>query len=527
MSEAEGAQPSHKSYAAAAASGSAWTTAQTVVNKAITVIAMLLLARLLSPGEFGLANLAASIGAFAFVFAPFVMGDVLLSQQKRFDELAGTANAVAWLSAILLFALLSAAALPIQWFTGKEGLALLLVIAALRPVADAVLVIANTRMRIDLAYRRIAQIDGGVIFLATAASVVMAYFGAGPMAITLPPIATIAVRGVLYWRSTRGRIPTKINREFVRPIARRFAVAGLGQYLNNMLLSLELLLLGLMASDAEVGVFGLAFQLAMQANTVIAVQLGAVLQPIFAHIQNDPERQVGGFLRATRLLSSVAVPLSLMQAALAIPAFELLFQPKWTGSIAVFAVLSIGQTFVFVSAPSIALLKAQGRFRAYFAWQLSQLIAAVAVFYAAVRFGGDTALHVAQAIGMPTDPMAGKALALSFASATVWAISCPVAVWLAGRPARLSVARALGVFFEPWVVAVPVGAALVGSWLLLRGVATPWMANALAIGILGPIAVIVSIAGCVWMRADTRADFRSIIARFMRRKQANAVVNKP
>lgn len=102
MSEAEGPQPSKKSYAAAAASGSAWTTAQTVVNKAITVIAMLLLARLLSPGEFGLANLAASIGAFAFVFAPFVMGDVLLAEQKRFDELAGTANAVAWSSAILL-----------------------------------------------------------------------------------------------------------------------------------------------------------------------------------------------------------------------------------------------------------------------------------------------------------------------------------------------------------------------------------------------------------------------------------------
>lgn len=505
---------------AAAASGSAWTTAQTVINKFVTVFAMLLLARFLSPAEFGIANLAATIGAFVFVFAPFTMGDVLLSRPDRFDELAGTANAVAWGAGVVLFAVLAAAAIPIEHISGKEGLALLVFIAALRPLADAVLVTPNSRMRVDLAYRRIAMIDGGVILASTVVGVVMAWRGAGPMSITLPPIAVLAVRGVLYWRAVKGRIPLGVRREQIAPVSRAFAVAALGQYLNNVLLVLEVLVLGWFASETEIGLFGLSFQLAIQANTVIASQLGAVLQPIFGHIQNDPARQVGGFLRATRLLSSVAVPLSLMQAVLAVPAFTVLFESKWTGSIAIFAALSVGQAFMFVSAPSIALLKAQGRFRVYFAWQAAQLVTAVTVFVLAVTRGGPLASDLAASIGLPVDPDASRALALGISSAAVWALSCPVAVWLAGRPARLGVGSTLAVFFQPWLLTMPVAAVLVGAWWLLRTSVGQWIGDISALAVLGPLAVVVSIAGCVWMRPDTRADFDAILTKFIRRRKA-------
>jgi teichuronic acid exporter len=508
------------SMSAAAASGSAWTTTQMVVNKLVTVFAMLLLARFLSPAEFGLANLAASIGAFVFVFAPFVMGDVLLSRPDRFNAIAGAANAVAWGAGIVLFGILAAAAIPIERISGKEGLALLVFIAALRPLADAVLVVPNSRMRIDLAYRRIAIIDGGVILASTVAGVVMAWLGAGPMAITLPPIAVLAVRGMFYWRAVNGRVPLGVKREQVPSVARSFAMAALGQYLNNVLLILEVLVLGWYATETEIGLFGLAFQLAIQANMVIASQLGAVLQPIFGHIQNDPDRQVGGFVRATRLLSSVAVPISLVQAALAVPAFTMLFEPKWTGSIAIFAVLSIGQAFMFVSAPSIALLKAQGRFRAYFAWQFAQLVTALVAFVLAVTQGAPIASELAMAVGLPVDPESGRALALGMASALVWATFCPIAVWLAGRPAQLGIGRTLSVFIEPWAVTLPAAAALVLLWSLLRASIGQWTADLAAIAVLGPLAVLVSIAGCVWLRADTRADCRTMLSKFIRRRKA-------
>lgn len=512
---AEGA----RGYASAATHGTALMTAQTVLNKLATVLAGLVLARLLSPDDYGIAFFVVNVVVFVFIVPTPVMGDVLLADQKRFQRIAGAASMVMWVAAFAMFAVLAGLAIPMERLDGRVGLAVLIAVAATRPLADAVLAIANARMRIDLEYRRIAIIDGSVMLAATIGSLAMAYFGAGPLSLTLPPIAALALRGVFYWRCVRGRVDLTLHREEIRPVARRFAVAGLGQYLNNILLALEIVVLGFATNETEVGLFVLAATYAIQANTVIAGQIGAVLQPIFAHVRDDAVRQIGGFLRATRLLSAIAVPLSLVQAAIAIPVFHLLFPPKWTGSIAIFAILSVAQAFVFVSAPAIALLKAQGRFRAYFLCQFAQLATALVAFTLAVRFGGPTALAAASSIGLPIDENAGKALALGMASALVWAAFCPIAVWIGGRPANLGFGECLRLFFEPWLVTLPVAAALVGLWIGLRGLVSEKVADALTIGVLAPGAATLAILGCAWIRESTRTDMKDILARFTRRRK--------
>ncbi|MBI1304439.1 MAG: oligosaccharide flippase family protein [Phycisphaera sp.] len=507
-----------RGYAATAAHGSAWMTAQTVLNKLATILAGFLLARLLSPDDYGLAFFAVSVAVFAFVFPTPVMGDVLLAEQKRFQQIAGAANLVMWIAAIAMCAVLASLAIPLENFDGRAGLAVLILVAAMRPVADAVLAVANARMRIDLAYRRIAIIDGTVTLAATISSLAMAYLGAGPISLALPPVAALALRGILYWRSIRGRVDLTVRREELRPVARRYMVAGFGQYINNILLALEIVVLGLATDKTEVGLFVLAATYAIQANSVIAGQIGAVLQPIFAHVHGDAARQVGGFLRATRLLSAIAVPLSLVQAAIAVPVFQLLFEPEWTGSIAIFSVLSVAQAFVFVSAPSIALLKAQGRFRAYLLLQFAQLATAAAAFPAAVLYGGPIALESAAWVGFPVDESAGKALALACASAVVWASFCPLAVWIGGRPAGLGFGTTLRLFLEPWIATLPVMAALVGCWIGLRAVAPQGMADAATIAVLAPIAALVAIIASSRMRESTRTDFNAVVARFLKRK---------
>jgi PST family polysaccharide transporter len=510
-----------RGYASAAAHGSAWMTAQTVLNKLATVLAGLLLARMLSPDDYGIAFFVVNVVVFVFIVPTPVMGDVLLAEQRRFDRVAGAANLVMWIAAIILFAVLAGLAIPFEQIDGRAGLALLIVVAATRPLADAVLAVANARIRMDLEYRRIAIIDGSVMLAATIGSLVMAYLGAGPLSLTVPPIAALAFRGFFYWRRVRARVDLTVHREEVRPITRRFMVAGLGQYVNNILLALEIVVLGFATNETEVGLFVLAATYAIQANTVIAGQIGSVLQPIFAHVREDAGRQIGGFLRATRLLSAIAVPLSLVQAAIAVPVFHLLFPPKWTGSIAIFAVLSVAQAFVFVSAPAIALLKAQGRFRAYLACQLAQLVTAVVAFTLAVQFGGPTALALASSIGIPTDENAGKALALGVASAVVWAAFCPIAVYVGGRPAKLGFGECLRIFLEPWLVTLPVIAALVATWIGLRGLMPETVADALTICVIAPIAALVAIFGCAWMRESTRADMKDILDRFIRRRKSS------
>ncbi|MEY3141544.1 MAG: hypothetical protein RLY21_37 [Planctomycetota bacterium] len=511
--------PTEGGLAAKAAHGSAWTTAQTVLNKLVTVGANVILAHLLAPGDYGLAFLAANIAVYFFVLPTYVMGDVMLANARRFDAISGAVNRIAWIAGAVMFVALAALALPIEYLDGHSGLAILIVAAATRVLADAALAVAFARMRLDLEYRRIAMVDGSVILGATLLGLAMAYFGAGAASITVPPIAAIAARGLIYRRIKARQLNLQVARDEVRPVVRQYVEAGLGQYLNNIILGLEIVVLGFMTNQTELGLFVFAANNAIQANSIIAGQLGAVLQPIFSHIHDDPHRQIRAFVRATRLLSAIAVPLSLIQAVLAVPAFVLLFPPDWTGSIAVFAVLSVAQAFMFVTAPSVALLKSQGRFRAYLGLQFTQALLSAITFVVAIWLGGDEALHLARSIGLPVDPAAGKALALSIASAAIWAVFCPITVWIAGRPAKLGVGATLGTFFEPWIVAVPVAALLVVGWLGLRAALSSQAADIATVVALAPLAAVVGIVGCVLLRADTRADARSLVERFTRRRR--------
>jgi hypothetical protein len=86
-------------------------------------------------------------------------------------------------------------------------------------------------------------------------------------------------------------------------------------------------------------------------------------------------------------------------------------------------------------------------------------------------------------------------------------------VWLGGRPARVSAARALAVFLQPWRVTAPVAAALVAAWLGCRALMTQTVADLLAIALLGPVAVAAaidlaalsrSLAGGLAVRPDVR-----------------------
>jgi hypothetical protein len=134
--------------------------------------------------------------------------------------------------------------------------------------------------------------------------------------------------------------------------------------------------------------------------------------------------------------------------------------------------LSVSQALYFGVSPTIALLKAQGRFRAFFSWQLIHLaLAAVAYGYAAE---------------------AGGALAVAVADLAIWVLSAPAAVWMSARRCGLSPWGAILIFARPWTTAAPIAGL---AWLAASALGkfgTP--GNAAALLLVGPAALAASIA---------------------------------
>jgi O-antigen/teichoic acid export membrane protein len=514
-----GPEATRGGFASSALSGSVLSTVQTVLNKVVTLFAMWLIARLLSPEQVGLANVAVTVGAFLLFISPTGLGDVLLADPRRFDGLSGAARRLAYAVGVSFCLLLVVLAYPIEWMSGTVGIGSILVFVALRPLADAALVVPSARMRLDLRYRQIVLVDGSAMLTGTTMSVLFAWLGAGPVSIVLPPIMALGIRAMLYTRFCRGRIERTVVPGAISGIASRFVIAAVGQYAHGITGILEPLVLWAFASRTEQGYFALAFQFAVQANAVLYTQFTSVLQPIFSHLSHDVERQGSAFLRALRITASVLVPVSLVQASVAEPLFRLLFEPEWSSSIGVFFALSLAQASVFAVTLSFTMLKAQGRFKTGLVWQIAQAVVSAGAFAISAEYGSAACVEVLLTIGVPIEQDAARAVAIAVASSVMWGISSIVGVVLCGSRTGIGIVTATRIILRPWIVTAPFMAVTMVAWNFLeRMVPDPW-SSILTLFVVAPLVLVAAILVNALTDRRVRADFlthgRKVVARVL------------
>ena len=432
--------------------GGLWSLAQVVANKAFALLGTIALMYLLAPADYAVASIAMSIQTFVMLLAPFTLGDVLISRPREAERLMGTAFRVCLgVSAITSLLILAAGPLASREY-GQSALVAACATVALRPAVELLLLTPHARMRLRLKFREMAMIDALTQGLATASAIGMAWAGTGWVSLILPQIVFTGVRAWLCSRAApaeRGH-PSWIPMEW-KPLMRGYWLVGMGQYVHGSLLMAPPLVIGVFAPTNDVGLFSMAFTLATAINVVLSVTMGQVLQPIFAQMTDEVERQRAAFIRATATIAAVAMPLCLLQAALAGPAIRLFLPDRWDGAVAMAALLSAGQAFYFAVNPAKSLLKAQGRFTAFVAWQAVQLGVVLAAMFAAGRLGGDdAAVAIAAVAGLYT---------------VIWA---PIGVWLGLRGSPGAAARSVMLFLRPLVAtAIALGPAAAALPLML------------------------------------------------------------
>ncbi len=483
----EGTPDRKRGYGGTAASGSLWMTAQAMANKFASAASMYFVARELGEAELGLGTLVLSIAAFAVVFPPLVMCDVLVSRQERIAALLPSSRALALRVGLATSALMCVASPAIAWlfpnfpFGTTVGL---VCIIALRSTTNAIIAPALAQLRSDLRYTRIVAIDGSTQLISTLLTLALAFSGAGAAAIVIPQLVTSALRAALYARACRRNAlagPTEPGKSEIAGVRRDFRHAAVAQYVHSAVGAAPLVVLGRWSNEVDTGIYGFAFMLATQATVVVAYQLGIVLQPIFGRLSLDPQRQVAGYVRAVRAIGGVAVPISLLQCVLAEPLFALLFSPKWDAALATFQILSIAQAFHFGLAPTLALLKAQGRFRTILLWQLLQLAVA--------------------ALALPIGALTSGAEGTAAIETAIWGLSIPTAMLVAGSAGGLRLTDALRIFIGPWIASAPIAIAgwCMANWLTPKGTAA--QLATLLVG--GPI--LLSAAVLLFSRVDPGA----------------------
>jgi O-antigen/teichoic acid export membrane protein len=285
----------------------AWKAFQLVGIKSIFLVRTLVVARLLSPDDFGLLAIATVAVGVLMRLTEVGMSQALVHQPQIEEAHYDSAWTVNMLRALCVSAVLLVAAPAIAALFAEPRATNILRLLALKPLLDSSASIKIAELMRTLAYRRLAAIGLLAAAVETVVSVLLAIrFGVWALVggALAGGIASVAVSYIL----APHRPQILLSRRAIRPLIRygRWAfltglVAVAGSSLTQVVISRRL-------GAVELGLYFLAAKLAFLPHEVASQVVGDVAFSLYARIQDDRMRVAKAFRSIFLATTTVLLP---------------------------------------------------------------------------------------------------------------------------------------------------------------------------------------------------------------------------
>ena len=445
------------------------------------------LARLLSPRDYGLFGMAAIVTGFLGLFHDMGLSVVTVQREKITHS---EVTALFWLNAAtgLLIALLALAFAPlVAWFFDEPRLGPVVAALAVAFVLGGAAVQHQALLRRQMRFGRIALLETLAMLAGTAAGIWAAAAGLRYWSLALMQLATSAATLLLSLLLCRW-LPGRPRRGADLRGLLRFGAHLMGFNVVNYLgKSADTALLGWRWGPVPVGFYGNARKLMQLPITQVNAPFTQVALPALSRIPEEPERYRAAYVRVVEKLLLLVMPGVAYLIAVSDWLVALLLGPQWTECAGLFAILGIGALLEPICSSTGWLLISQGR---------SREMVAMGICDAALRFG-----LIALAL-----PWGATGVAVAVIARLV--ISGPLSILVAGRRGPVGARHMARTLVAPGAAACGAfAAALAARWLLAPASA---VAGLLLCGLCAaPAAVLVLYATRSGRRA-IRDAFRSL-----------------
>jgi O-antigen/teichoic acid export membrane protein len=309
------------------ARGSAWMIAFRLLDRSVGLISMLVLARVLTPADFGLVAMATAMIALVELFGAFGLEVALIQRpgatREHFDS-AWTMNVL--IGASVAFVLL-ASAWPLAWFYDDSRLIALVAFLALGPLIQGCENIGVVAFRKELNFDREFRFLLSKRLLSFAITV--------SLALWLRSYWALAI-GMVF-----GRLAGVAISYTLHPFRPRWSLARAGDLLHfslwlvaqNFFVFLKDrapdFIIGKFAGAHALGMWSVANELSNLVGTELIQPMNRAALPTYSRLAEDRVALGGAYLSAAGLVALLVMPLVVGLAAVAPLVVAVLLGPQW------------------------------------------------------------------------------------------------------------------------------------------------------------------------------------------------------
>ena len=347
-----------------------WTALQKYSTMFIHFISGIILARLLTPYDYGCIGMLAIFMALAEAFIDGGFGSALIQKKRPSQEDYST---IFWWNlgmSAMMYLILFISAPAIARFYNIPLLRDVLRVEGVILFIYAFNIVQRNQLRKQLNFKVLSIVTITTSIIALGVTIVMAYKGFGVWALVTQYLITAAIPAVVFWFFIKWRPIRVFSWKSFKELFGFGFYMFLTNLLNNFSVKIQGLLIGRLYNPATMGYYSKAHSTESLASQSISSVMTQVTYPLYAEAQNNL-KQLGNMIRRlTMTIAFITFPLLFILLLLAKPLFILLYSERWLASVPYFQVLCVAGLGVSLTAVNTQAIAAIGKSKVMFVWTL-------------------------------------------------------------------------------------------------------------------------------------------------------------
>lgn len=368
-------------------SGVLWSFIDNFASQFIAFFIGIILARLLSPSDYGLLAMLAIFTAIANTFINSGLGSALIRKKKLTEEDCSTAFYFNVVVAISCYFILFILAPYIADFYNKPILSSILRINGIGLIGGSLIVVQKSLINKQINFKITTKISVISNIFSGVVGIYMAYTNWGVWSLVGSSLSQVFIQFLLFWYYSKWRPRwtfSKVSFHYLFGYGSKLLASGL---LDTIFENIYPIIIGKLFSPASLGYYTRAQNLAQLPSSNITGVIQRVTFPVLSEMQDDNERLAQSYRRLLKMSAFIIFPMMIGLAAVAEPLIKILLTDKWLPCVIYLQIICFAMMWYPIHAINLNLLQVKGRSDLFLRLEIIKKILVLMMIFIAVPFG--------------------------------------------------------------------------------------------------------------------------------------------
>jgi O-antigen/teichoic acid export membrane protein len=338
--------------------GISWMGGLRFFTRGIAFIKIAIIARILSPAQYGLFGIATLVLAFLELFTETGINVFFIQGEGKLGEFVNTAWCVSIIRGFLVSALIVVTAPLIASFFNTPAVLSLLLLLSLVPLVRGFINPSIVRFQKELYFHKVFWLNSSLFLISSVVGVIIMVLYHSPAGLIIGMVVSAIVEVILSFVVVKPVPRLAFELPQARKIIKRGKWVTISGVFNYLFQQGDDIVVGKLLGEASLGLYQMAYKIATLPITEVADVVGRVTFPIYVRISGDTKRLKKAFLKTLAGVAILTIPFGVLILLFGQEIVLVVLGEKWASVVPVLKVLVIYGVMRSISGSSSALFLA-------------------------------------------------------------------------------------------------------------------------------------------------------------------------